>query len=128
MFAMSRTQPRSVNSYHGQPLRASQSQPNDVDRRRIERALDNRERYRYVRPTVEPVENGYRIISPCCSRNIDPEGGAIDIARLEYDETCARWNLYSRDHEQGVWVWRAEGRLSELLVQLNTDPQRIFWQ
>lgn len=103
-------------------------QPNEMDWRRIERALEKRVRYRYVRPVVEPEENGYRITSPCCSRNIDPSGGCIDIARLEYDELFDRWILYSKDHARGIWVWQAEGRLHHLMVLLNADPQRTFWQ
>ena len=51
--------------------------PNDLDRKRIERALAKRARYRYVLPRVLPEARGYRIESPCCSRNIDAEGGVI---------------------------------------------------
>ena len=53
--------------------------PNDVDRKRIERALAARVRYRYVSPEVQADEAGYRIQSPCCSRNVDKAGGTIDI-------------------------------------------------
>ena len=45
--------------------------PNDLDRKRIERALKVRKRYRYVTPNVTTTVGGYRIESPCCSRNID---------------------------------------------------------
>jgi hypothetical protein len=34
---------------------------------------------------VEPVAGGYRIVSPCCSRNIDQAVGLIDIARIEWE-------------------------------------------
>lgn len=40
--------------------------PNDVDRKRIERAIKTRKRYRYVSPSVLAVSGGYRIESPCC--------------------------------------------------------------
>ena len=60
--------------------------PNQLDCKRIERALGRRERYRYVTPQVIPdeEEHGYRIESPCCSRNVEPSGGIIDIALLKY--------------------------------------------
>ena len=59
--------------------------PNEFDRKRIERAIKARKRYRYVTPRVAATANGYRIESPCCSRNIDPEGGVVDVALLLYD-------------------------------------------
>ena len=52
----------------------------EMDRVRIERALHQRVRYRYVQPKVQRAEVGWVITSPCCSRNIDPKGGVIDIA------------------------------------------------
>jgi len=102
--------------------------PNDVDRKRIERALEARARYRYVSPEVRPAEDGYRIESPCCSRNIDPAGGMIDIARLEYASGLQRWRLYRKDHARCEWTLFAEfGALTALLQMLNQDPERIFW-
>jgi hypothetical protein len=103
--------------------------PNEFDQRRIERALERRERYRYVSPTVVPVSAGYRIESPCCSRNVDPEGGIIDVALLLYDDQRIRWRLFYRDHERLSWeLHSAYGRLHELLDMLNTDADRIFWK
>lgn len=103
-------------------------QPNDVDRKRIERSLNQRRRYRYVSPEVRAVENGYQIKSPCCSRNIDKSGGMIDIARLEYRQDLDAWRLYSRAHRQEEWHLQGEfATLRELLQQLNLDPERIFW-
>ena len=103
--------------------------PNDVDRKRIERALAGRERYRYVSPAVRPVERGYRIESPCCSRNIDEQGGIIDIARIEYVPESSGWRLYRRDHRQNDWEFYAEyATLAVLLSELNQDQRRIFWQ
>jgi hypothetical protein len=101
--------------------------PNDVDRKRIERALRKRKRYRYVTPQVHPVAGGYQIVSPCCSRNIDPEGGPIDIARLEFRER--RWRLSYKDHRAGCWIEHGEyPGLPEILMLLNEDPERKFWQ
>ena len=103
--------------------------PNDVDRKRIERALDARARYRYVSPEVRAEEGGYRIQSPCCSRNVDPSGGVIDIARLEYVSGLQAWNLFRKDHARHAWqFYGAFGALGELLQFLNQDPERIFWQ
>ena len=102
--------------------------PNDVDRKRIERALAARLRYRYVSPEVLGAEGGYRIESPCCSRNVDQSGGTIDIARLEYAGESQRWRLYRKDHARGEWSLFGEfGALGALLQILNQDPERIFW-
>ena len=103
--------------------------PNDVDRKRIERALAARARYRYVSPQVRAEAGGYRIESPCCSRNVDEDGGVIDIARLEYAAEAQRWRLYRKDHGRGEWALVGEfGALAVLLQVLNQDPERIFWQ
>ena len=103
--------------------------PNDVDRKRIERALAGRERYRYVTPAVRPAERGYRIESPCCSRNIDEQGGGIYIARIEYVSKPNSWRLYRRDHRQNDWECYAEyATLAALLSELNQDQRRVFWQ
>ena len=103
--------------------------PNDVDRKRIERALAGRERYRYVTPAVRPMERGYRIESPCCSRNIDENGGTIDIARIEYSPGFLTWRLYRRDHRQNNWEYYAEyATLAALLGELNQDQRRVFWK
>jgi hypothetical protein len=103
--------------------------PNDVDRKRIERALARRKRYRYVSPRVHATENGYRIESPCCSRNVDPAGGMIDIALLQYDPLERLWRLYRKDHRSQRWLLDAElTTLAELLDRLNGDPERRFWQ
>ncbi len=104
-------------------------QPNDVDRKRIERALARRERYRYVSPSVRTVTRGYRIESPCCSRNLDPSGGIVDIALLQYVPGRRVWQLYRRDHAARQWkLYDTYDRLHHLLQELNTDPERIFWQ
>lgn len=103
--------------------------PNDVDRKRIERALRARKRYRYVLPRVLPVADGYRIESPCCSRNIEPEGETIDVALIEYQAATQSWRLYRKDHSQGGWTLENSYlRLNEALEQLNADPDRKFWQ
>ena len=103
--------------------------PNELDRRRIERALKARKRYRYVSPSVAAVAGGYRIQSPCCSRNIDPDGGIVDIALVLYDANRAGWQLFRKDHGKGIWeVDGTFDRLAELLDLLNADPERKFWQ
>jgi hypothetical protein len=108
---------------------APRPHPNEVDRRRIERALGKRKRYRYVTPEVRPIADGYEIVSPCCSRNIDPDGGVIDIARLEFQAHSKRWMLYCKDHEIDHWIRYGEFlALHQILEFLNEDPDRRFWQ
>jgi len=103
--------------------------PNEVDRKRIDRALGKRKRYRYVTPVVRSIEAGYEIVSPCCSRNIDPEGGVIDIARLEFQDQSRCWRLYRKDHRANQWIEYGEFHaLSQILELLNEDPDRQFWQ
>lgn len=105
------------------------AQPNDLDFRRIERALESRRRYRYVSPILLRTANGYRIQSPCCSRNIDPDGGVVDIALLLFDEREGGWRLLRKNHALGVWELDSEHvRLAELLSHLNEDAERRFWQ
>ena len=108
---------------------AAAPHPNDVDRKRIERALAKRARYRYVSPTVRPAQDGYLITSPCCSRNVDPQGGEIDIAWLEFEPRQGNWRLLRKDHATGAWVqfWKYPS-LMTLLDYLNQDPERLFWQ
>ena len=102
--------------------------PNDVDRKRIERALANRGRYRYVTPVVRPAVRGYRIESPCCSRNVDAAGGVIDIARIEHLPRERGWLLYRRDHALRAWIVHgAFDSLNTVLDVLNEDPDRLLW-
>jgi hypothetical protein len=56
---------------------------NEFERKQIERAIDKRKRYRYVRPTVRMVSNGILVESPCCSRRVDEAGGMVDVALLQ---------------------------------------------
>ena len=110
----------------GPPPRAH---PNELDKRRIERSLKTRRRYRYVEPTVHPVPNGYRIESACCSRNIDPDGGIVDIALMLFDDARGEWDLFRKDHGKDLWEWDCKHvRLSELLDLITTDALRKFWQ
>jgi hypothetical protein len=103
--------------------------PNDLDRKRIERALKARKRYRYVKPSVTTTIGGYRIESPCCSRNIDSEGGVVDVALLLHDPDSASWQLFRRDHGNGLWQLDSSyERLPAALERLNADPDRCFWQ
>lgn len=103
--------------------------PNELDRKRIEKTLENRKRYRYVTPEVQDADHGYVIQSACCSRNIDPDGGIIDIARLEFREDRGNWWLYHKNHEMGHWIMEGEfPSLTAVLELLIEDPNRRFWQ
>lgn len=113
----------------GRLASALPAHPNELDRRRIERALRSRRRYRYVRPDVVAVAGGYRIRSACCSRNIDADGGVIDIALLHHDGSGGIWQLFRKDHKTGAWqLHSTHHRLAELTDELNADPGRLFWQ
>jgi hypothetical protein len=112
-----------------EPSKTSRPQPNEMDRRRIVKALERRKRYRYVTPEVHDLECGYLIQSSCCSRNVDPDGGVIDIARLEYHSERQRWWLYHKNHDIGHWIMHGEyTTLTQILELLNQDPDRRFWQ
>jgi hypothetical protein len=97
----------------------------DLDLARVERALHRRSRYRYVRPRVLRDGPALRVVSPNCSRNVDPEGGEIDIARLE--PVGGGWLLLSRDHERLEWRAHSQGTLAQLLALLVADASREFW-
>lgn len=103
--------------------------PNEVDRKRIERALISRKHYRYVSPSVTPVKAGYLIGSPCCSRNIDNDGGQIDVALFHYDAVSGIWKLFFKNHARRSWkFYSIFHRLASAIDELNTDPERLFWQ
>jgi len=102
--------------------------PNAVDRKRIEKTLSERERYKYVAPKVLPDVDGYLIRSPCCSRNVDPNGGEIDIARIEY-QSGDFWHLYRKDDKNQSWRPHSDYlNLSALLASLIADPKKEFWR
>lgn len=110
------------------PRAGFRTQPNELDLRRIERLLEKRIRYRYVSPRVEACDDGYRVVSPCCSRNVDTAGGDIEIARLVWDGAGGSWRLYSRDHARGEWMFYDSGRqIDAVLMALLADPFRVFW-
>jgi hypothetical protein len=95
---------------------------------RILRALASRRRYRYVRPRVEPEGGGWKIVSPNCSRNIDPAGGEIDIAWF-VPAGKGTWHLHARDHAQARWVRKASGlSLADALAAVCDDAAREYWQ
>ena len=101
--------------------------PNEVDLRRISRLLKKRARYHYVSPLVEAVPDGYRIVSPCCSRNIDQAGGLIEIARVECE--AGVWRLFRKDHARKLWLIHMQASRLDLLMDcLNQDTDRVFWQ
>jgi len=103
--------------------------PNEFDLRRIRHLLEQRVRYRYVTPEVRPDAEGYLVVSPCCSRNVDSSGGIIDIARIEYVQAQGLWQLFHKDHRQAAWkLYSSATTLHELMVSLNDDPLRVFWQ
>jgi hypothetical protein len=111
------------------PMSSASYRPNEFDRKRIERAITGRKRYRYVSPSVHTVGGGYVVRSPCCSRSVDPDGGVVDVALLQYRNAPQPWVLYCKDHEAREWLLHAAyERLTELLEHLNTDPYRRFWQ
>lgn len=95
---------------------------------RIARALKGRTRYRYVKPQVVAEGEGWKIISPCCSRRVDPHGGIIDIAWIE-PLGDGRWRLNARDHARACWQPVVDSRqLQVLLDHLCADPQQEFWK
>jgi hypothetical protein len=99
----------------------------DLDRARIERALQRRQRYKYVQPRVEREGLGWKIVSANCSRNIDPQGGDIDIAWFEPDGG-AGWLLHARKHAENRWLLMAGPLpLPAALEQVNADPHRVYW-
>lgn len=109
-------------------LSAAPAHPNDVDRRRIQRLLKGRRRYRYVTPTVLPGPEGYIVRSPCCSRTVDRAGGIIDVAWLRFRSGHNVWHLYRRDHVAEAWVIQsAQPNLLAAVAELNEDPARVFW-
>ena len=110
----------------------------DLMQHRLERALRQRVRYRYVRPRVLREGESFRIQSPCCSRNVDPSGGMIDIALLiplaaiagsaVSDRPRQRWCLCARNYLRGTWESKYESeQLDELLDVLCIDHERQFW-
>ncbi|RJX31990.1 MAG: DUF3024 domain-containing protein [Oxalobacter sp.] len=110
-------------------LHITGAQPNEFDLRRLKRMLEKRERYRYVTVSITPTPNGYHITSPCCSRSISPDGKAIDIALIEYDEPSLTWKLYGMNHSAKQWhLQRCAEALRPLVEYLITDPHKVFWQ
>lgn len=99
----------------------------DLSRARIERALAARKRYKYVQPRVESENGGWKIVSPNCSRNVDPEGRDIGIAWL-LPTGDGTWLLHARDHMNDCWRLEASGlALAAALQQVCEDPLRVYW-
>ncbi|HEX5783164.1 MAG TPA: hypothetical protein VFY35_00420 [Burkholderiaceae bacterium] len=100
----------------------------DLTRCAIEQALQTRSRYRYVRPRIEREGTGWRIVSPNCSRSVDPQGGDIRIAWLR-PGAQGRWQLHAHDDQLGAWVLRARDlSLPQALALLSDDPHREYWR
>lgn len=98
----------------------------DLTARRIERALARRQRYRYVQPAVTACEQGWVVSSPCCSRNIEPNGGEIPIAWFE--PMADGWALHARQHAEGRWVLHSQAEhIAELIETVCQDKARVFW-
>jgi len=98
-----------------------------LERARIERALRKRSRYRYVQPRVVREGKGWKIVSPNCSRAIDPQGGEIDIVWFE-PAGAGRWALHARDHAAGAWLHQATGlALDDALHIVCADPLGRYW-
>jgi hypothetical protein len=112
---------------HAAVLAQVSGQVHDLLQHRLERALRERVRYRYVSPTVLVEGDSYRIQSPCCSRKVDPSGGLIDIALL-VPHQGNRWCLCSRDHAGNRWVARFQDEtLDAVLDLLCVDSAHQFW-
>lgn len=97
---------------------------------RIERALQRRERYKYVHPLVQAEGSGWKVLSANCSRTVDRQGGVIPIAWLAPTAATGAglWSLHARDHAHGCWRLEAWGlSLDEALARLCADPRREFW-
>ena len=130
----------------------------DLVQARIVRALDQRQRYTYVQPRVLPVDNlpmddlpvdelpaagragagrpgdraptrGWCIVSPNCSRSVDPAGGEIRIAWFQPDpQRPGHWQLHAFDHALQRWCSPARGlTLADALAQVVQDPDRRYW-
>ena len=102
-----------------------------IAHQRIVRALAARERYRYVTPRVEPLDDGgrpgWRVVSPNCSRKVDAHGGEIDIAWF-VQQPDGRWQLRAREHTLGRWRTTLDGAtLQDALARVCEDPQREYW-
>jgi hypothetical protein len=102
----------------------------------IVQALAGRTRYRYVQPLVQampPAQGaGWVIVSPNCSRQIDPAGGHIPIAWLEPSHAEVQadtlWLLHARDHALQRWVSEAGAMsLDDALQCICQDPLGRFW-
>jgi hypothetical protein len=90
-------------------------------------AIAQRRRYKYVQPRVEREGPGWKIVSPNCSRNIDPGGGEIDIAWF-VPANEGTWLLYARDHARACWVLKASGlALAAALATVGEDTRREYW-
>jgi hypothetical protein len=94
---------------------------------RIVRALPQRERYKYVLPLVLPEGAGWKIVSPNCSRNVDPAGGDIEIAWFE-PQAGGLWRLHARNHGARQWRPAVDGLTLEAAIErVCADPLREYW-
>lgn len=109
------------------PPRATGGTLVEFDVARIARAVERRTRYRYVRPRIVREGEGWKVVSPNCSRNIDAHGGEIDIAWL-HPAAGGLWLLHARDHAGGGWIRYGDPMpLALALERLRVDRDRLFW-
>jgi hypothetical protein len=121
--------PRNQSATGGAALPAAPAALLHLDVQRVEQALAHRTRYRYVQPSVLPNGKGWTVVSPNCSRNIDPQGGEIPIAWFEPDpKGPALWRVHARDHRANVWSLQAQGlRWAQALDLVCKDPVGRYW-
>ena len=94
---------------------------------RILAGLQARVRYRYVRPRIEREGEGWKVVSPNCSRNVDRTGGEIDIAWFQ-PAGAGRWLLHARDH--AAQAWRPVAGTTSLAAAVGLlcdDDDRVYW-
>jgi hypothetical protein len=98
-----------------------------LDRVRIERGIAQRERYKYVVPRVEQEGLGWKIVSPNCSRNIDPQGGESTspgwCRRAMAAGCCTRATMRS-----AAGSCASPGSRWPMRWPVCADPAREFWQ
>jgi hypothetical protein len=109
------------------PRHAAAAAVLDLDLMRIRRAVASRVRYRYVKPRIVREGEGWMVLSPNCSRNVDAAGGEIPIAWLHPAEHRL-WLLHARDHAAGRWIRYGDPMpLPLALERLRLDRDRLFW-
>jgi hypothetical protein len=108
-----------------QPAVRPFAHPNDLDRKRIERALKARKRYRTC---AQRDDDDRRLsIEPVLFETLTGTA-ASSTSRCCCMTPMAKWQLFRKDHKNGLWQLIAHERLPLALERLNVDPERTFWQ